>query len=484
MKTMLDDPMIVWPKIPRLIRSCQYFIDNGVIVYGGSKGPFKLKGKKSIDITQKIFNLLEDNELLWDDLLIKIAKDIDRNYLIYILTLLNQNGYLISKCSMNSEEEYLEILNSNLNNYSSYKEIISNLYNNPIKVSTSIDELNEKFNNYMLNDDTGNYMYWELKQVKNKQDLKEINLNARTLLFSKKNDKLIIGPIISRDALLIEDIEEYYLKDSIKCDFTDSEIRQIFLIFKKLFSKTGAYDLNKGVYEITNENVIFKSLIELKDLSNDVIKKHQILSSFSAGKYNHKRSQFVHYKPSNVKLAVEEIDTNFFKEVNEIIPYPLQKMVQYLNGFKKDNFKKYTPTGGNINANIIYYINNKPEHLNGRGIYIFNNVKNKFYQIDNRIEHLKIAFEENFLLNNDGIILLGNDIDMIAKKYGHFGFNVANLNTGVMFATFMSLKNDVFLNDKITFSKSYEEKILKKRFGVPLSNMVINMCIGVKYHDK
>ncbi|EGQ4272898.1 hypothetical protein EH552_12605, partial [Staphylococcus pseudintermedius] len=121
MKTMLDDPMIVWPKIPRLIRSCQYFIDNGVIVYGGSKGPFKLKGKKSIDITQKIFNLLEDNELLWDDLLIKIAKDIDRNYLIYILTLLNQNGYLISKCSMNSEEEYLEILNSNLNNYSSYK---------------------------------------------------------------------------------------------------------------------------------------------------------------------------------------------------------------------------------------------------------------------------------------------------------------------------------------------------------------------------
>ena len=78
------------------------------------------------------------------------------------------------------------------------------------------------------------------------------------------------------------------------------------------------------------------------------------------------------------------------------------------------------------------------------------------------------------------MLLIGSDVDVISQKYNDFGFKIANLNTGIVLATFLALKDSVFCEDNFEFIEKFDENYIVNQTGMSLKNIIINLIIGVK----
>lgn len=487
MTNMIWDPMIYWPKTPTLLPSVQYFINDGIIIYGGVKGPFKLKGEKSVQLTLQLFNILQQNNKPFKQFIdeLHVSKEIG-NELLYLLSILHQNGCLDSLEPQLKNAQYYSKLNQSTNNYKSVEEIESYKKSIDLKLSINDSLVTKDLNNlFELNGfqvTQNNIATWELKEVKDLADIEFVDENNKTLLFCRTKDGLIIGPVISRDAISRQQAKQLYKELDFLTDYKAQDCQLLYMIAMKFILKLAEYNFNRGMYIFSDNHTTFKSLMEMNE-NLSLLEKFELATAFSAGHYSHKKGHFLHYRASNLKLARKEVNGEFWLEYDGEIPEDIHGLLVALSGFKKsDPRKKNTPTGGNINSNRLFYLNFNPNKLNGIGIYLYNNVKDNMFQISNSIEQIKKCFIEN-LDGFEGIILIGSDVDIIAEKYREFGFKVANLNSGVVLATLVALKHTLFANSELLFMNSFDEKNITKALGVNMSNIIINQGVGIKNYD-
>ena len=203
--SMLFDPMIKWPEIPTVLSSVQYFISDGIIIYGGVKGPFKLNGKNAINDTIFLIEKLKRNNLKYTELINKFSDLPNANNLLYVLIKLHQNGFLSDKKATTSEQKYYDYFNQNVKNYSTLEEIKAKKNSFKIKIETKNLKLKSKLKEMFLSEDfivTDETDYdWCLMQIKEKNDICAINESKKTMLFAAVTDGLILGPIVADNAV-------------------------------------------------------------------------------------------------------------------------------------------------------------------------------------------------------------------------------------------------------------------------------------------
>lgn len=85
--------------------------------------------------------------------------------------------------------------------------------------------------------------------------------------------------------------------------------------------------------------------------------------------------------------------------------------------------------------------------------------------------------------NNDGIILMGSNIDTIAEKYGDFSFKIGNLNLGVILATYALIKDSFKEKFKLQLLAIPSESLIRNHLGMELTNVLFKYGIGVKFND-
>ena len=480
--SMLFDPMIKWPEIPTVLSSVQYFISDGIIIYGGVKGPFKLNGKNAINDTIFLIEKLKRNNLKYTELINKFSELPNANNLLYVLIKLHQNGFLSDKKATTSEQKYYDYFNQNVKNYSTLEEIKAKKNSFKIKIETKNLKLKSKLKEMFLSEDfivTDETDYdWCLMQIKEKNDICYINESKKTLLFAAVTDGLILGPIVADNALKI--VKLNYLQDlDYHEKFTEENIYNIYLTMMKTVLKLKEFNLDRGLLEYRNYEVNYVDLIEIIGEENlNTIDKYEITSAFSAPYYQNKSNHLAHYREGNVRLSKKEFVSDFWKETDHTSPKNMLKLFTFLGGFKKvNNTKKYSPTGGNINSNIIFYVNMKDDDLDGIGIYYFDNIKNKMFQVDNSVSNVKKAFRINS--SALGYIILGNNVDYIETKYHDFSFKIANLNIGVQLATLMALKNSLNLNN-VRIINNFDENYIQNAIGAPLNKLIFNIVVEVR----
>ena len=482
MNTMLWDPMIVWPDVPTISYNLQYFIEDGIIIYGGTKGPFKLNGEKAISTTISLIHLLRNNNKNHIDFINYLFEMEDGQYLIHLFTILNKNGCVQFKDTNIVDNLDLGKLNSFVNNYKSEEEIIEEFKNTNLKINTQSPKLKKLFCNSYFNTEDTTYVDWEIKEINNIEDIINLNSKGRTIIFANTDKGLIIGPIISEDAVEKELAANYYKKFNFKyIQENSSHINLLHSIVTKVILKLGDYNLEKGLYTFFDYKTEFIDMLNLYDSKQlSLIEKFDLSTDFSSSKYANKSGHFAHYKASNVKLSRNSIDTEFFYPFRGDIPKHLSNIFKYLGGYKDKNpFKKYVPTGGNINSNLLFYINYEKNELNGIGMYIFDNVNDSIFQINDHLLTSSNKINQKFD-KYKGLLLIGSDVDVISQKYNDFGFKIANLNTGIVLATFLALKDSVFCEDNFEFIEKFDENYIVNQTGMSLKNIIINLIIGVK----
>lgn len=476
-----EDPSVVWPSIPVLCDNVQLFLDDGVVVYGGTNGPFKLKGTKSIQICQQLFYLLEENEkkrYSSKEISQILLKDINCNELIYLYDLLFQNG-CITFSNSTKEEKYYANLNSYTKNFSSMSDIARHRDTIKLNISVENSEIKNFFINKKINLSAEDFN-WKLIQINDVGEIEKIDMACRNIIFCNTDKGVILGPIVSRDATSKEFAKEVYSHFKIISEPLDRfKSLTVSLLTFKLLMRISEYFLDRYFIRI-DTLITYESIYDYIDLSNISCVEHfEIKSSFPACYYNAKKSFLTHYKTKNVLLSRFSYSSPFWKQIDKSkVPVPLIEMFEYLNGFKRSNpRKKYTPTGGNLNSNMLFYVNYQSLHFEGKGIYYFDNISNQIFKVSDDVIYFHNSREQ------DGFIIMGSNVDTISEKYGEFGFKVANLNTGVQIATFLLLKHELSQNCNLELVPIKGEEQLKKLVGMDLVNILFNYGIEVKIND-
>lgn len=148
----------------------------------------------------------------------------------------------------------------------------------------------------------------------------------------------------------------------------------------------------------------------------------------------------------------------------------------------KLKFKRYTPSGGNINSNLLFYINLEVNSFDGLGIYFYNNFDSQYYQVRDFSDEDISNFYKNIIMQdkkNDvkGYFIIANDTDLISQKYENFSFKIANLNTGVMLSQLFSIRKYFELNCRMI--TQFNEREILNLLGIKKSNEVVNFIIEV-----
>ena len=482
-----NDPGLVWPVIPVLNERVQLFYDNGVVIYGGTKGPFKVNGSKVFFICNELFKLLENNKIekkIHSDFIKKISESEFSNELIYFYNMLYQNGCLCI-LSNSLEEKYWSNLNSYTKNYSSFREI--NDHRKLIKISfNSTNKLAKDVKEFLQSRDilVDNKNYnWRLVQVTSDKDISNLDIDKKNILIFKTTDGIVLGPVISRDAISKEHgIDLFNQFEIVEPEFDSSLTQLVSLVLYKYIMKLSEYFFDRYFLKITGSSTSYESVYDYIDINNlNVIQEFELKSGFPATEYNNRKSHLTHYKSKNLKLAKVDYSSTFWKIVDDDnITKDLHVLFDVFAGFKKNNDnKKYVPTGGNLNSNMLFFVNLNPNYLDGEGIYFFENTKSRLYQVSNDISMFKKEDKDN----NDGIILMGRNIDTIAEKYGDFSFKIGNLNLGVILATYALIKDSFKEKFKLQLLAIPSESLIRNHLGMELTNVLFKYGIGVKFND-
>lgn len=479
--SMLFDPMVKWPEVPTISNKAEYFVTDGIILYGGTKGPFKLNGKNAITDTMELLNELKNNDLAYFDFIKKMSQKDNSNNLLYVLTKLHSNGFLADRKANTPEECYLDELNENVKNFGSIEEILELKSKIRIKLSIENEYVSKKMEtlllgeNFILTDD--NNYDWRVFEINQDSDLSNIDEDKKNLIISSIENGLVLGPIVSKDAVRISELN-YFKKQKFSNQISEEGIYNIFLSTMKIILRLREFNLDKGLIVYQDFNSDYLDMIDIIGKDNlDPIGKFELASAFSSPRYQNKANHLAHYRESNIRLGQKESVSDFWKETQFESPSGLENLFRNLGGFKNDKSgKKLSPTGGNINSNMLFYINLYEEDLDGVGIYYYEGIRHKMYQVDNTLERISDVFDLDESVA--GYLILASNVDFIESKYHDFGFKIANLNTGVQLATFLSMKKPEEVK-QINFIEKYDEAALKNAIGASMNKIIFNAVMEV-----
>ncbi|MGM0122887.1 hypothetical protein IGI37_000253 [Enterococcus sp. AZ194] len=479
--SMLFDPMVKWPRIPTLSSKMEYFITDGIIFYGGGKGPFKLNGPNAIKDSTELLSELKNNEIPYIEFVKKLSQKRNSANLYYVLTKLHSNGFLADKDAQTPEKCYLDELNQNVKNYNSVDEIVTLKSKIRIKISVSNKYASEMLEQLLLSENfiltEGDNYDWRVLEINAETSLADIDESKKNLIFSSIEDGLILGPIVSKDAVKSSELN-YFKKQKFNRMISEESIYNIFLTTMKMTLKLKDFNLDRGLVVYKDFDAEYLDMIDIIGKENlDTIEKFEITSAFSSPIYQNKANHLAHYREGNIKLGEKEFVSDFWRETKFHTPKGLESVFTNLGGFKKDRSrKKMSPTGGNINSNMLFYINLSEKELDGLGIYYYEGIRNKMYQIDDNLMRLADAIDLNEAAS--GYLLLASNVDYIETKYHDFGFKIANLNTGVQLATLLSIKQSEEIK-AIKFIENYDEASIQNAIGASMSKIIFNAVVEV-----
>lgn len=483
--SMLFDPMVKWPEIPTISSRIQFFIDDGIILCGGNKGPFKLTGKMAVKDTCDLLYKLKHNSLAYPNFIKKLSSEENSNNLLYVLTKLHANGFLSDRSASSFEEEYYDQLNQNVKNFDSVREILSLKSQMKVKLSINkplvLNAIKEIFelNHFNIVDDES--FDWQLMEVDSNTNLSSINERKQTFLFSITDKGYTLGPIVSKNAIRVNELG-FYSKVNFGHTVDHSTLYDIYLTMMKTMLRLNDFYLDQGLVEYTDYEFRYIDKVEL--IGEDrlsIIENYEITSAFSSPKYQNKSNHLAHYREGNVRLGKKEFLSDFWKPTDYFAPDGLKETFLALAGFKQDIVgKKMSPTGGNINANLLFYLNVSSNDLEGIGSYYFDNITGKMYQIDDNLSMFTNLINKGNGKNS--YLILASNVDYIETKYHDFSFKIANLNTGVQLATLFSIKKPAKVC-QFNVINHFEEADIKEALGISMNKVIINAILEVEKND-
>lgn len=470
---------VKWPTIPTLKSNVDFFFNDGIILYGGMRGPLKIEGKNSEKIIMYVLNELRNNELNSFEFLKKISKLYNKESIFYILEKLNSTGFIIDKNAKTPEEKYLDELNQFEKNYLDFEEILEYKSNIRIKISINNIDIKEQLTKLLLKYDfiitESNNYDWRIYEIDASSNLKDIDEAKRNFIFSTVENGTIIGPIVASDAVKVSNLN-FFKKLVYESKSSKEVIYSIFLTITKTILKLKNLKLDKGLVFYQNFNSKYIDLIEIIGENHlSILEKYQIRSSLSAPRYVSEYNYKSKYENNDTKFKKIEFASKFWKEIKYSCPRGLEEIFGYLVESKEETSSKtINLPEGNINSNILFYINLDHQDLHGEGIYFYECVTNKLYQVDNKIDKLRNAIEINHMAQ--GYLVLGSSIETI---YSDITFKIANIKTGVQLATLL-LSTDVFKDSKqVLFLSNYDEQALKDIMGVSMNKILFNTVLEV-----
>jgi hypothetical protein len=485
---LIDDIAINFPKHPMLLPNIQIDDSNGVVIYGSPNGPFKLNGSNVIKILNELLPLLQSKNTVESIVHQCLFK---KSHVIQILEVLFLHGCLIEYIEYDNlkliDKFYLHNISKN-KNFVSLEEIYKKRESTTIHIFSfsqlifkQIKHILEKYNFFVKFNDNINENDWcvYISDSQPNSEIDELSRKHKVLFFMVNSNGIQIGPIFSPKTVQ----KKYYtIGDSGKSEHMEIDIRYIAnllsmtIIHEVLTLSSGK--LAMGYITINDNQMNYQKVLQSNTTEDhSIINKYEAEIKFPATEFINKSNHLTHFHPTNLKLGTAEYNSFLWKRVqNNNFEKGLLKLIHYTVGFKKGGNKKFTPTGGNINANLLFFIILDDTYLEGRGLYYFNNIDHHFYMINKIVEEdIKkvIKYQNKYKC----FILFGNDVDLIAKKYGDFGFKLANLNCGIMLSQVVSITT--YLKLKLEYLSNYEEAQLRKMLGIKTTNEIINFIVGV-----
>jgi hypothetical protein len=487
----LVDPMVRFPKHPMLLPGLQIKETDGMIIYGSPDGPFKINGKSSKRILYELLPMLKEKHTVEE---IMDRSSFEPSTVLNTLEILFQKGCLVEYIDYENldliDKYYVHNISKNKNLtsledvYRRKEKLCLHLISFDDLLFRNITTVLEKYGFHVKRNGTINEDDWCI-YISDKQpddNLFTLSKKSKVLFFMINGNDIQVGPIFSEKNVL----KNYYKINEKKEESTNLANDWDHHYMSNLVSMTvirevlsfGSNELASG-YITSHRDTKTESILHIDpQLENSIIDHYEAKIKFPATEFIHKSNNLSHYKSSNFKLGMQEYKSFLWKKTKHgELDDDLLKLFHFTVGFKENKLKKYSPSGGNINANLLFYVNLHEQHLEGLGIYYYNNVDGEFYKINNVSEdQIKkvIKYENKYR----GLIIVGNDVDIISKKYGDFGFKVANLNSGVMLSQILSVNQDIKLH--LDFLSHFDEIDILKMLGIKTTNEIVSFIIGVE----
>ncbi|WP_176087356.1 SagB family peptide dehydrogenase [Virgibacillus dokdonensis] len=211
-----------------------------------------------------------------------------------------------------------------------------------------------------------------------------------------------------------------------------------------------------------------------------------------------------HYKTSNLALAKESKgyysapkrplknneklpDLNSTREKNTYSTDNLAKLFLYTVGFNRESVeykegkaKRWTPTGGNLGSENVYFVNKRIEDL-GIGTYFYQESNHCLATLPNHvIDELETHCTED-MSNTLGYVILTGDFSKVAQKYYDFAYKVIHFDAGVALTQFRTVAH--YLNLGVGEIHVNEEKV-GQALGIDNLNEIITVVLTIKVGDK
>ncbi|AAP11989.1 MULTISPECIES: nitroreductase family protein [Bacillus] len=509
MSLLINDPMVQFPKQPKLIPNIHTIYYQGVTIYGPSDGPFKLNGTLAAKLVYSLFPLLEQGITLEE---IYEKSDFAKEDIDKLLEILFMKGCLVQAYDnkeLTNQDRFFIRKMTKFKNHTNLEDIYQILQESIVYIicdeEALTNKIQKKLSKYGLNAERlfiDEYM--EVKTPKLKKLIVYISdSDFNDNVVSKLSDKLDvlyvdrvsgqIGPIFSKKAItttnylhhLIKTEKnsiENYVKEDILSDYISILLlREIGKISNNLLTE-GYYRNVGGMldYQVIDKRTRTSSSQEL------TLYDYEVAVQFPASKYVNKTSHLTHFKEKNLKLGIFNQASFLWKKLDSTnsVPKNVDGIFKYTMAYKnhKLKFKRYTPSGGNINSNLLFYINLEVNSFDGLGIYFYNNFDSQYYQVRDFSDEDISNFYKNIIMQdkkNDvkGYFIIANDTDLISQKYENFSFKIANLNTGVMLSQLFSIRKYFELNCRMI--TQFNEREILNLLGIKKSNEVVNFIIEV-----
>lgn len=486
---LLVDPMVRFPEHPMLLPKLQMKENNGIVIYGSPDGPFKLNGKNAKTILLELIPHLTIKNTV-KEIIEKCA--LKEATVVKTLEILFQKGCLVEYTELDGmgfiDKHFIHNISKN-KNYSSLGDVYKRKKDVGIHLISFDPAITEKtrtiLNKYGMQVNTKDpateddwYVYVTDREPD--EAVYQLSLKNKVLFFMVNPGGIQIGPVFSQKTIR----KEHYIQQSnLDSPSTEADTNYIANLLSMTIMREalsfGTGELATGRVTISNNETKLDQIQQInQESANGIIDQFEAEVKFPASEFINKSNHLSHYKPSNIQLGFKGYTSFLWKKVEAPNLDPnIIKFFHYTADFKVNRYKKYTPTGGNINANILFYINLCEAQLDGKGLYFYNNRDGHFYKI-NHVKEEDLEQVIDYDKPYRGFIVVGNDVDMIAGKYGPFAFKVGNLNCGVLLSQILSVNH--LLDLQLDYLTGFEEEEMREMLGIKTTNEIINFIIGVE----
>ncbi|MFL0584951.1 nitroreductase family protein [Solibacillus silvestris] len=501
MSLLLTDPMVQFPKQPQIMPTIKFIVDDAVTVYGSVDGPFRMNGTAVKAIVTTLLPYLSQG-LSLDQLY--LISEFTKEEVNQLLEILYVKGCLIDKSEIETNLDYFYARNitkyKNYRGISDFKEYISrgNIYivgDDP----EYIKSLEEKISDYNIKVQT-----FEEVDLTTNFDAElalciyvSANYNSNVINHFLGNMDVLyvnpqtiqVGPLFSKKGVIPVDYDTVLpyvgFNENASLIHKDELINLVTLNAIRTMGKLANSGLNEGLYKKgENRFEYFSIKAKLHEHTDLNVKNFEKFVQFPASKFINASSHLEHYKAKNLKLSAHNQVSFLWRKIsNTEVPSNIDLLIKNTVGFKNQlvKYKRFAPSGGNINANLLFYVNKNEKLFNGKGIYFYNNVDDTYYQVlDDSFEQVtnfEMLLGNEHSANSKGYLLIGSDVDIIAEKYSEFSFKIANLNSGVCLSNILTLAH--IEETKMNVITSFNEEKILELIGVERSNETINFVLEV-----